>query len=180
MGIATLEPQHRNSFNSRLMQSRKDADLPRWGLTYQEYFLGYQTHYNVDKMNGAGILQRLGVDHVILCANQLYWVDFILREKAYPNLFVEYDVDGEAGKFLKADQLCSHIAYSCRPHATVQLFEFDEMRDYLSKCLNKNSFETKVAKTFHNGRQYFTKGLIMPTEAVRDNLSSYRMVFVEG
>ena len=168
------------SFNNKLAQSQKDASLPRWELAYKEYFPDITQVYNTDLINKSRALQGLGVDHIVATPNQLYFVDFILIEKPYPNIFVEYDVGGRPGKFRKKDQLCTHIAYSNRPHSTVQIFKFAEMQTFLQKSLSLNSFESKTSQSSKGGRNYSAKGMIIPTSAVRENLPSYEMIFLGG
>ena len=168
------------NFANKLAQSQKDATLPRWELAYQQYFHDMVNLYNTDTTNKGLSLQSQGVDHIVATPYQLYFIDFILIEKPYPNVFVEYEVNGNAGKFMKTNQLCTHIAYSHRPHSTVQIFEFDEMHTFLKQSLFLESFETKTAQSSKDGRSYEAKGLIIPTSAVRENLPSYEMIFIEG
>ena len=113
-----------NDFNNQLWQSQKDTDLPRWGIAYEQYFDSFRHITNVDKCDQGRLLQKLGVDYIVQCDSEqcYYFVDFMLKGEVYPNIWLEYQVNGKAGKFLKDEMLTTHIAYSHRSQTTVQMF----------------------------------------------------------
>ena len=80
-----------NNFTKQPRQSQIDADLPRWKKAYKDYFEHYGWTLNADEIGDRSInMQRLGVDHIVECGDgKLYFVDFMLREKPYANLFYE-------------------------------------------------------------------------------------------
>ena len=169
-----------NDFQTQLSQSQKDAELLRWGLTYAQYFSEYLGHFNTDKIPRGRALQALGVDHIVTCAHDVWWVDFMLRERPTPDIFIEYEVGGRPGKFRLTNQLSTHIAYSFRPHSTVQIFAYDEMCEFIKDPQIYKHFETKTATSIRDNRRYQSKGLIIPTQIMRENLLSYQMLFIDG
>ena len=95
----------------------------------------------------------------------------------YPTIWLEYQVNGKAGKFLKDEMLTTHIAYSHRSQTTVQMFSYQEMQWFVKANMDKGNYEQKTATSRRGDRAWTAKGLIILTDELRTHIRSYEMVF---
>ena len=170
-----------NNFQSQLEQSQNDAELYRWEYSYRQYF---STIYgdvnrviNTDTLDDSAEWQSKGVDHIVECENCDIFVDFMLREKSYNDFFLEYEVNGRPGKFFRDDILTQFIAYSYRQSPFVMLFPFPQARRMVRNLLESECqpFRRKTSISSAGGRQWQTKGIIVPHTYVMTHMEVHRI-----
>ena len=168
------------NFESDLKESQANADLPRWEQAYQQYFDGYQQTINADTVQKSRIVQGLGVDHIVVCNETVYWVDFMLRSKPASDIWLEIEAERYGkrylGKFLKENQLCTHIAYSFEPCEFVLMFSFQEIRQWLLRHTHTGKYVRKTVASQRKGQVWENTALLVPYGDLKTDLRSFRML----
>ena len=168
------------SFEHDLKESQANAELPRWSQAYEQYFAGYQQTINADTVQKDKIIQQLGVDHIVVCDDTVYWVDFMLRSKPSSDVWLEIEAERHGktymGKFLKEGQLCTHIAYSFKPCEFVLIWDFQEIRRWLLRQMYTGKYERKTVASQRKGQAWESTALIVPYGDLKVDLQSFRML----
>jgi len=161
-------------FADSLEASQRHADAPWWEDVYREAFPTFQGMVNV-RDDGAG--QRNGIDrHVILSNGRTVTVDEKVRERDYPDFFLEYysNVNARTRGWVAKDLACDFIAYAFARSGRCYLLPFPMLRRAWRQH-HKAWCRTHPSQNALN-EGYITRGCCVPIAVVLTALGESTLV----
>lgn len=165
--FGVIKVQH--TFKKSLELSHEQSDAPWWERVYRSAF---PTMHSMMCVRNDGWAQRGGIDRVVtLNSGKAIYVDEKVRDKAWPDILLEYWSSEEHKRpgWIAQDMASDYIAYAFIPTEECYLLPFHTLR--LAWHKNRGEWVAKYRRIEAANQGYTTVSVAVPIAVVLDSLS---------